>query len=189
MAFGVQVYSTATRHAKPHRQQAAALLLSEAVGPVGWPARSARSASAGATSKRVRVAPSRASTSPASAPDPRPGRAPRTRLREVEKSSDLPLGGADSKRRNSKGLPLWSFWSFRISSVRTTTSKPLLVCPYAAARSAGSGRAPESGTFAANFHQHGLLGHQPLSGRKEGEGDVQRMGMIATGWGVLTRRQ
>jgi len=73
-------------------------VLLEAVGLADWPARSARSANAGATSKRVRAAPRRASTSPASAPDPRPGRAPRTRLREVEKSADLRPVVTGSKR-------------------------------------------------------------------------------------------
>jgi len=69
MADGLRMCSTALRHAKPHRPPAAVFVLLEAVGLADWPARSARSASAAAISKRVRAAPSRASTSPASARD------------------------------------------------------------------------------------------------------------------------
>ena len=94
----MRVCSTALRHAQPHRQPAAVSVLLETVGLTDWRACSARSASAGATSKRVLAAPSRASISPASAPDPRPGRAPRTRLRGVEKSADLRSVVTGSKR-------------------------------------------------------------------------------------------
>jgi hypothetical protein len=121
MADGLRVYSTALRHAQPHRQPAAVFVLLEAVGPVGWPARNAHSASAGATSKRVRAAPSRPSASLASAPDPRPSRVPRTRLRETGNGSAARPCGAGCKQGNRKGLRLWCL---RINRLQTKTETP-----------------------------------------------------------------